>query len=76
MSTELPNPFLDQLYPLTDARHKPHLGTRKLMMLYPYGAPVPFLFRRYMKQTGAAGSWITVVFLCFTLIRVSCLHLG
>lgn len=44
--------FLDRLYPLTDARHKPRFGTRKLVMLYTYGAPVPFLFRRYMKQTG------------------------
>lgn len=44
--------FLDRLYPLTDAHHKPRFGTRKLMMLYTYGAPVPFLFRRYMKQTG------------------------
>lgn len=44
--------FLDRLYPLTDAHHKPRFGTRKLVMLYTYGAPVPFLFRRYMKQTG------------------------
>lgn len=44
--------FLDRLYPLTDERHKPRFGTRKLVMLYTYGAPVPFLFRRYMKQTG------------------------
>lgn len=44
--------FLDRLYPLTDAHHKPRFGTRKLIMLYTYGAPIPFLFRRYMKQTG------------------------
>lgn len=44
--------FLDRLYPLTDAHHKPRFGTRKLVMLYTYGAPVPFLFRRYMKRTG------------------------
>lgn len=44
--------LLDRLYPLTDEHHKPRFGTRKLVMLYTYGAPVPFLFRRYMKQTG------------------------
>lgn len=44
--------FLDRLYPLTDERHRPRFGTRKLVMLYTYGAPIPFLFRRYMKQTG------------------------
>lgn len=44
--------FLDRLYPLADAHHRPRFGTRKLVMLYTYGAPVPFLFRRYMKQTG------------------------
>lgn len=44
--------FLDRLYPLTDKHHKPRFGTRRLVMLYTYGAPVPFLFRRYMKQTG------------------------
>lgn len=44
--------FLDRLYPLTDEHHKPRFGTRKLVMLYTYGAPVPFLFRRYMKQIG------------------------
>ena len=44
--------FLDRLYPLTDEHHKPRFGTRKLVTLYTYGAPVPFLFRRYMKQTG------------------------
>lgn len=44
--------LLDRLYPLTDKHHKPRFGTRRLVMLYTYGAPVPFLFRRYMKQTG------------------------
>lgn len=44
--------FLDRLYPLTDAHHRPRFGRRKLVMLYTYGAPIPFLFRRYMKQTG------------------------
>lgn len=44
--------FLDRLYPLTDEQHKPRFGKRKLVMLYTYGAPVPFLFRAYMKRTG------------------------
>ncbi|ONI44268.1 hypothetical protein AN641_05635 [Candidatus Epulonipiscioides gigas] len=46
--------FLDRLYPLTDRWHKPRFGKRDLIMLYTYGAPVPFLFRRYMRQTGKA----------------------
>ncbi|ONI47708.1 hypothetical protein AN644_04235 [Candidatus Epulonipiscium fishelsonii] len=44
--------FIDRLYPLTDKWHKPRFGKKELIMLYTYGAPVPFLFRRYMKQTG------------------------
>lgn len=44
--------FLDRLYPLTDEWHRPRFGQRKLVMLYTYGAPVPLLFRSYMKRTG------------------------
>lgn len=44
--------FLDRLYPLTDVRHKPRFGTRNLIMLYTYGAPVPMIFHRYIRYTG------------------------
>lgn len=42
--------FLDRLYPLTDENHVPRYGMRKLVILYTYGAPVPFLFNRYRRQ--------------------------
>lgn len=44
--------FIDRLYPLADKWHRPRFGKKDLIMLYTYGAPIPFLFRRYMKQTG------------------------
>lgn len=44
--------FLDRLYPLTDERHKPRFGSRDLIMLYTYGAPIPFVFHRYIRSTG------------------------
>ncbi len=44
--------FLDRLYPLTDEHHKPRFGKKKLIMLYTYGAPIPFVFNKYIKYTG------------------------
>lgn len=44
--------FLDRLLPLTDIHHKPRYGIKKLIMLYTYGAPVPFLFRKYIRLNG------------------------
>jgi multimeric flavodoxin WrbA len=44
--------FLDRLYPLTDEKHKPRFGNRKLTMLYTYGAPVPLIFNKYITYTG------------------------
>lgn len=44
--------FLDRCYPLTDKYHKPRFGKRGVMMLCTYGAPIPFIFSRYIKSTG------------------------
>lgn len=44
--------FLDRCYPLTDEKHKPRFGQRKLVMLWTYGVPIPFVFSRYIKNTG------------------------
>ena len=44
--------FLDRCYPLTDKYHKPRFGKRRVILLCTYGAPVPFLFSRYIKSTG------------------------
>ena len=44
--------FLDRCYPLTDSHHKPRFGTRRVMMLCTYGAPIPFVFSSYIKSTG------------------------
>lgn len=44
--------FLDRCYPLTDEKHKPRFGQRKLVMLWTYGVPIPFIFSRYINSTG------------------------
>lgn len=44
--------FLDRCYPLTDKYHKPRFGKRKVIMLCTYGAPIPFVFSKYIKSTG------------------------
>ena len=44
--------FLDRMFPLTDKEHKPRFGNKKLIMVYTYGAPIPFIFNRYIKSTG------------------------
>lgn len=44
--------FLDRCYPLTDRFHRPRFGHRKVIMLCTYGAPIPFIFSRYIKNTG------------------------
>lgn len=44
--------FLDRMYPLTDSRHRPRFGKRRLYMLYTYGVPIPFMFGRYIRATG------------------------
>lgn len=43
--------FLDRCYPLTDKKHKPRFGKRKLVMLWTYGVPIPFIFSRYIRST-------------------------
>lgn len=44
--------FLDRMYPLTNERHQPRFGKRKLIMLYTYGVPIPLMFSRYIRATG------------------------
>lgn len=44
--------FLDRCYPLTDEKHTPRFGKRKLIMLWTYGVPIPFIFSKYIKNTG------------------------
>lgn len=44
--------FLDRMLPLTDSHHKPRFGRKKLIMVYTYGAPIPFLFRQYIRLCG------------------------
>ncbi len=43
--------FLDRCYPLTDEKHKPRFSQRKLVMLWTYGVPIPFIFSRYIRST-------------------------
>jgi multimeric flavodoxin WrbA len=45
--------LMDRLYALTDKNHKPYFGTKKLIMLYTYGAPIPLIFNRYITYNGA-----------------------
>lgn len=44
--------FLDRCYPLTNKYHQPRFGKRNLIMLCTYGAPIPFIFSKYIKSTG------------------------
>lgn len=44
--------FLDRCYPLTDKYHKPRFGKRNVVMLCTYGAPIPFIFSKYIRNTG------------------------
>lgn len=43
--------FLDRCYPLTDKDHQPRFGRRKVIMLCTYGAPIPFVFTKYINRT-------------------------
>lgn len=44
--------FLDRCYPLTNEHHKPRFEKRNVMMLCTYAAPIPFIFSRYINNTG------------------------
>lgn len=46
--------LLDRFYPLTDKQHKPRFGIKKTVMVYTYGVPIPFMFRRYMSYNNKA----------------------
>lgn len=41
--------MMDRFYPLTDEKHKPRFGTKKLVMVYTQAAPFSFIFRKYIK---------------------------
>lgn len=44
--------LLDRMFPLTDKNHKPRFGRKKLILVCTYGAPIPFIFNRYIRSTG------------------------
>ncbi|MCX8074953.1 MAG: flavodoxin family protein [Clostridia bacterium] len=46
--------LMDRLYVLTDEKHNPLYGSKKLIMLYTYGAPIPYIFNKYIKYNGNA----------------------
>ena len=41
--------MMDRLYPLTDEKHKPRFGKRKLLMVYTQASPFFFSFRTYIR---------------------------
>jgi len=41
--------MMDRLYPLTDERHKPRFGKKKLVMVYTQASPFLFSFRTYIR---------------------------
>jgi len=44
--------LMDRFYALTDAKHTPYYGVKKLIMLYTYGVPIPLVFNRYITYNG------------------------
>lgn len=44
--------LMDRLYPLTDEKHKPRYGNKKLLMVYSQAAPLSIFFKRYYSYTG------------------------
>ena len=41
--------MMDRFYPLTDERHKPRFGKKKLVMVYTQASPFFFSFRTYIR---------------------------
>ena len=41
--------MMDRFYPLTDEKHKPRFGKRKLVMAYTQAAPFKHIFKKYIK---------------------------
>ncbi|HYF75388.1 MAG TPA: flavodoxin family protein [Candidatus Nitrosocosmicus sp.] len=46
--------FLDRLYPLTDQKHKPRFGEKKLVNVYTHAAPISIFFKFYMNYNTKA----------------------
>ncbi|MCX7923488.1 MAG: flavodoxin family protein [Clostridia bacterium] len=43
--------LLDRFYPLTDFKHKPRFGAKKVLMVYSHAAPISIFFTRYFAYT-------------------------
>lgn len=41
--------LMDRFYPLTDEKHNPRFGTKKLVMVYTQAAPFSFIFKKYIR---------------------------